>query len=254
MTKGKVLIIIPTYNEKENIKEIIEAIFKVNQSYYILVVDDNSPDKTWQIIKRLQIKNRQLHLIKKEFRQGLGPAYISGFLYALKKNFDYVVQMDSDFSHEPKMIPQLISEINNYDWLIGSRYVKGGNIRGWDIKRRFLSWLGNSYTKLVLGFSINDWTSGFSCWKKDVLEKINLNHEEFPNGYAFLIALKYKALLAGFKPKEIPITFKDRQRGVTKMGGAIINEAILTVLRLRLDRNRLKENGSRYRKRKSENG
>lgn len=234
MAKGKVLIIIPTYNEKENIREIIAAILKVDPNYHLLIVDDNSPDKTWEIGQRLAKKDRRIHLIRREFRQGLGSAYILGFQYALQKNYDYLIQMDADFSHDPKMIPQLIQEAQNHDFVIGSRYVPGGRIKGWEFKRRFLSWLGNSYTKLVLGFSIKDWTSGFSCWKKEVLVKINLSHEEYPNGYAFQIALKYKALLVGFKPKEIPITFKDRQKGLTKMGGSIVNEAILTVLRLKL--------------------
>ncbi len=231
----KVLIIIPTYNEKGNIKEIIEAVFQVDPHYHILVVDDDSPDRTATIVKKLQKKYSNLNLIEREFREGLGPAYISGFNFALKNNFDYIIQMDADFSHNPQMIPILIAFANDNHWVIASRYVPGGKIKGWNMKRLLLSWLGNTYTKVILGFQIKDWTSGFCSWPKKILAKINLKNAEFPNGYAFQVATKYQALKAGFKPIEIPIIFKERRRGKSKMGVGIINEASVTILRLRLN-------------------
>jgi len=236
----EVLIIIPTYNEKENIKEIIEAIFQVDSCYHILVVDDDSPDKTAAIVKKLQKKYPNLNLIEREFREGLGPAYICVFNFALKKkahkpyNFGRIIQMDADFSHSPQMIPALVALTDNNHWVIGSRYVSGGKIKGWDIKRLLLSWLGNTYTKVILGFQIKDWTSGFCCWPQKILAKINFEDVNLPDGYAFQVAIKYRALEAGLKPIEIPIIFKERRRGRSKMGVGIINEASVTVLRLRL--------------------
>lgn len=235
----KVLIIIPTYNEKRNIKEIIEEIFQVDPHYHILVVDDNSPDKTAVIVKRLQKKYPNLNLIEREFREGLGPAYISGFNFVLKKKasrFDYIIQMDADFSHNPQMLPVLIGLADNNHWVIASRYVSGGKIKGWGIKRLLLSRLGNAYAKVVLGFQIKDWTSGFCCWPKKILAKINFKDANLPDGYAFQVAIKYRAREAGFKPIEIPITFKERRRGKSKMGVGIINEASVTILRLWLGR------------------
>jgi len=238
----EVLIIIPTYNEKENIKEIIEAIFQVDLHYHILVVDDGSPDKTAVIVKRLQKKYPNLNLIEREFREGLGPAYVCGFNFALKKKvhkpdaFDYIIQMDADFSHNPKMIPALTALADNNHWVIGSRYVSGGKIEAWDIQRLLLSWLGNTYAKLILGFQIKDWTSGFCCWPKKILAKINPENANLPDGYAFQVAIKYRAQAAGFKPIEIPITFKERRRGKSKMGVGIINEASITILRLRFSK------------------
>lgn len=232
----KVLIVIPTYNEKGNIKEIIEEIFQVNPHYHILVVDDDSPDKTSTIVKRLQKKYPNLNLIEREFREGLGPAYISGFNFALKNNFDYIIQMDADFSHNPQMIPVLLGLADNEHWVIASRYVGGGKIKGWQMKRMLLSWLGNTYTKIILGFQIKDWTSGFCCWPKKILAKINPKNANLPDGYAFQVAIKYRAREAGFKPIEIPITFKERCRGKSKMGVGIVNEASITILRLRLEK------------------
>jgi dolichol-phosphate mannosyltransferase len=236
----KVLIIIPTYNEKENIKEIIEAVFRVDSRYHILVVDDDSPDKTAAIVKKLQRKYPNLNLIEREFREGLGPAYISGFNFAFKKNapnFDYIIQMDADFSHDPQMIPALISLADNKHFVVASRYINGGKIKGWDFKRLVLSWLGNTYTKVILGFQIKDWTSGFCCWPKKILTKINPKDADFPDGYAFQVAIKYRALKAGFKPIEVPIIFKERRKGKSKMGVGIINEAGITILRLKLNKN-----------------
>jgi len=232
----KVLIVIPTYNEKGNIKEIIEEIFQVDPHYHILVVDDNSPDKTAAIVKRLQKKYPNLNLIEREFREGLGPAYISGFHFALKKNFDYIIQMDADFSHDPQMIPVLVGLADNNHWVIASRYAGGGKIKGWKLKRLLLSWLGNTYTKVILGFQIKDWTSGFCCWPKKILTKINPKNANLPDGYAFQVTIKYRALEAGFKPIEVPIIFRERRRGKSKMGVGIVNEAGVTILRLRLGR------------------
>ncbi len=233
----KVLIVLPTYNEKENIRTIIERIFKVDSRYHVLVVDDNSPDKTALVVKRLQQKNPKIKLIERDFKEGIGPAYIVGFNFALKHKFDFIVQMDADLSHDPNLIPEMLALTFPGHWVIGSRYVPGGSIRGWEKKRVIISWFGNWYTKLVLGFTIKDWTAGFNLWPRKILEAIKLQADEFPNGYAFQIALKYKALKKGFRPIEVPIIFRDRRRGKTKIGGGILNEAAVTVLRLRLTRN-----------------
>jgi len=232
----KVLIVIPTYNEKENIREIIEKIFKVNSRYYILIVDDNSPDKTATIVKKLQKKYPNLYLIEREFKQGIGPAYIAGFSFALKNNFDFIIQMDADFSHDPQMLSVLIALADNNHWVIASRYVSGSKIKGWEIKRLLLSQLGNAYTRMILGFHIKDWTSGFCCWPKKILAKINFKDANLPDGYAFQVAIKYRALKAGFKPIEVPITFQERRRGTSKMGVGIVNEASITILRLWLEK------------------
>jgi dolichol-phosphate mannosyltransferase len=233
----KVLIILPTYNERENIREIIEAIFAVNPQYHILVVDDNSPDKTATIVKRLQRKNRKIKLIERDFKEGIGPAYLVGFNFGLKHKYDYIVQMDADLSHDPSLIPGMLALALGKNWIIGSRYVRGGSIQGWERKRVLISWLGNWYTKLILGFAIKDWTAGFNLWPREILAKIKLEADEFPNGYGFQIALKYKALKKGFQPIEVPINFRDRRRGKTKIGQGIINEAAVTVLRLKLTQN-----------------
>lgn len=234
----KTLVIIPTYNEKPNIKKIIEAVFQVNHSYHILVVDDNSPDKTASIVKRLQKKYRRLYLVQREFKEGLGPAYISGFNFALKKKFDYIIQMDADFSHDPKMVPELIALSEGKQLVIGSRYIRGGKIKGWHKKRLFLSWLGNFYAKMILGFQIKDWTSGFCCWPKKILTKVSPKTIDFPDGYAFQVALKFRALKRGFKPIEKPIIFRERRRGKSKMSAGIINEASITILRLKFKKNK----------------
>jgi dolichol-phosphate mannosyltransferase len=230
----KLLIIIPTYNEKENIKRIIQAIKKINKNYHILVVDDNSPDKTWQIVENIRKKDKTIHLIKNLTKIGLGPAYIEGFRYSFRKKFQAILQMDADFSHNPSEIPNFLKNLKNSDFIIGSRYITGGDVSGWDKKRILLSKLGNLYAKLILGFAINDWTAGFVCWRVKVLKKIIKNQIDWPNGYSFQIALKFLALISGFKLKEIPIIFKDRIYGKTKLGNGIINEAVVTILRLRI--------------------
>jgi len=236
----KVLIVIPTYNEKGNIKEIIEEIFQVDSHYHILIVDDNSPDKTAAIVKGLQRKYPNLNLIEREFREGLGPAYFAGFNFALKNNFDYIIQMDADFSHEPQILPLLIALSAHNHFVIASRYISGGKIKGWKFKRRLLSRLGNTYAGVILGFQIKDWTSGFCCWPQKILAKINFQDVNLPDGYAFQVAIKYRALEAGFKPIEIPTIFKERRRGKSKMGVGIINEASITILRLRMNKKKFR--------------
>lgn len=240
MKKNKILIIIPTYKEKENIPKILTKIFKISRDFDCLVVDDNSPDKTWQVVKNLQRKNRNLHLIIRDFKEGIGPAYVCGFKFALDNKYDFVLQMDADLSHDPAVIPVMISLADEDNWVIGSRYVKGGDIKGWETKRKILSLIGNWYTKLILGFKIKDWTAGFNLWPKEFIKSLDLNPDEFPNGYAFQIALKWRALKMGYEPVEIPITFRDRHRGKTKIAGGIINEAAVTVLRLRTTNHRPK--------------
>ncbi|MBM2821000.1 MAG: polyprenol monophosphomannose synthase [Candidatus Berkelbacteria bacterium] len=241
----KVLIILPTYNEKDNVKHIIEAIYKIDKNFHILVVDDNSPDKTGKVVKKIMKKNPHVSLIERDFKEGIGPAYLVGFHYGLKHKYDYIIQMDADLSHDTEMIPGMLALCTGKNWVIGSRYTRGGKIIGWEAQRKFLSWFGNWYTKLILGFKIKDWTAGFCVWPKEILASFDLNADEFPNGYSFQIALKQKALDLGYEPIEVPITFRERRHGKTKIAGGIINEAAVTVLRLKFSKNHRRKPKSR---------
>jgi dolichol-phosphate mannosyltransferase len=226
------IIIIPTYNEMENIEKIIRAIFSLEKSFHILVVDDGSPDGTANKVIELQtIFNEHLFLLQRKGKQGLGTAYIAGFEWALKKHYEYIFEMDADFSHRPADLIHLYQAcaIDGADVSIGSRYVKGGKIENWPIGRILMSYFASIYVRLVLGISIKDTTAGFKCYKRKVLETIDLDSIRF-KGYAFQIEMKYTAFLHGFKLKEVPITFKDRQFGVSKMSTKIFKEAFLGVL------------------------
>ena len=230
------LVIIPTYNEKENIEAIIRAVFNQKYPFDILIVDDNSPDGTAKIVTKLQneFKNRLFLEVRKE-KSGLGTAYIHGFKWALQKNYDYIIEMDADFSHNPKDLIRLQQEcaVNNADLSIGSRYIKGKiNVVNWDFKRIVLSVGASKYVRLITGIPVYDTTSGFVCYKRKVLEKINLDKIKFI-GYAFQIEMKFKTWKHGFKIKEIPIIFTDRVKGTSKMSGSIISEAIFGVLKMK---------------------
>lgn len=236
----KALVIIPTYNEKENVKAMIGAVLKTAPEIEVLIVDDDSPDRTWKLVLEMKKRDRRIHLIKNPGKIGLGPAYIVGFSYALKNDYAYIIQMDCDFSHDPKIIPLLLEQAKECGLAIGSRYVRGGKISGWTRKRLILSRMGNLYASLFLGRRIKDWTSGFLCWQERALRSIRFDTEDYPNGYSFLISLKLLALKEGFKPKEIPIVFRDREKGITKMHGGIVNEAVITIIKLRLAKNKKK--------------
>lgn len=230
------LVIIPTYNEKENIELIIRAVFKQNIEVHVLIVDDSSPDGTSSIVQQLmsEFTNRLFLAIRKE-KNGLGAAYIHGFNWALEKEYEYIIEMDADFSHNPEDLIKLYGECasNNADLAIGSRYSTGDiNVVNWDIKRILLSYFASKYVRIITGIPVKDTTAGFVCYKRQVLETIDLDQIQFV-GYAFQIELKYKAWKRGFKLKEVPIVFTDRIRGKSKMNGSIISEAIFGVLKLR---------------------
>ncbi len=231
----KSLVIIPTYNEKENIREIINAVLKVVPETDILIVDDNSPDGTGKIVKELMEKDKRIHLIEREGKLGLGTAYVAGFKYAIEKGYDWVVQMDADFSHNPEDIPRFFKYIGEYDLIIGSRYVDGISVVNWPLSRLFLSYFANVYARLVTGVPVKDLTGGFKCIKSDVLKTIDLDSIK-ADGYGFQIEINFLAYINGFKIKEIPIIFIDRRAGYSKMSRKIVWEAFWLVLKLRWEK------------------
>lgn len=236
MTKAKNLIIIPTYNEKGNIDHIIEKIFSLNVPFHILVVDDNSPDGTPQIIKELQKQyTNQLFLIEREGKLGLGTAYITGFKWALQHNYDYIFEMDADFSHNPDDLPRLYNACayDDADVAIGSRYKNGANVVNWPIGRIFVSYFASQYVSFITGMKIKDTTAGFVCYHRKVLETINLDKIRMI-GYAFQIEMKFAAWKYGFKLVEIPIIFTNRSIGTSKMSGGIFNEAVWGVIAMKV--------------------
>lgn len=230
------LVIIPTYNEKENVEKIIRKVFSLEEPFDILIVDDNSPDGTADIVRNLQKEfPEKLHLEVRRVKDGLGKAYIHGFKWALKKNFDFIFEMDCDFSHNPEDLPRLLKACKDegYDVAVGSRYVKGGNVKNWDFKRIFLSYLASLYVRIILWINVRDTTAGFVCYQRSVLESLNLDNIRF-KGYAFQIEMKYKAHKKGFKIREVPITFIDRELGESKMSFKIFYEALWGVWQMRL--------------------
>lgn len=229
------IVIIPTYNEKENIQAIIEAVFLLPEHFHILVVDDNSPDGTADIVSKLKASyNTNLHLLKRSGKNGLGTAYIAGFKWCLKHKYNFVFEMDADFSHNPKDLVRLYktAKVDNADLVIGSRYKNGVNVVNWPLNRVLLSFGASKYVKLITGMDIQDPTAGFICYRRKVLETINLDAVKFV-GYAFQIEMKFKAYKKGFKIVEIPIIFTDRIRGKSKMSSGIISEAIFGVIAMK---------------------
>lgn len=230
------LVIIPTYNEIENIETILRAVFSQDKSFHVLVVDDNSPDGTANKVKSLQKEySNQLHLLQRDKKNGLGAAYIAGFTWALENSYDFIFEMDADFSHNPNDLIKLYSAcaVNDADIAVGSRYVKGITVVNWPLSRILLSYGASRYVRLITGMRVKDSTAGFICYKRKVLESINLNKVKFV-GYAFQIEMKFKAYKKGFKIVEIPVIFKDRIKGKSKMSGSIIYEAIFGVIGLKL--------------------
>jgi Glycosyltransferases involved in cell wall biogenesis len=229
------LVIIPTYNEKENIQSILTAIYNLNQNFHVLVIDDSSPDGTADIVRDLQPQfNGTVFLEERKGKQGLGTAYIHGFKWAIDKGYDFVFEMDADFSHNPSDLPNLYDACKNKgaDVAVGSRYVKGGGVKNWPSDRIALSKGASVYTRLILWMPIEDPTAGFVCYKREVLETINLDEIHFV-GYAFQIEMKFAAWKLGFRIKEVPIQFEDRKYGDSKMSKGIVKEGILGVLELR---------------------
>jgi len=229
----KILIIIPTYNERENIKKLIPAIKKVSRAYHILIVDDNSTDGTGLEVKRFIRKDKTIKLISRSKKSGLGTAYVNGFKYALKEKYDLIFEMDADFSHDPKYIPDFLREIKNYDLVIGSRYLNGVSVVNWPISRLILSQFANFYARFITGLPLTDCTSGYKCYRRKVIEEIDLN-KIHSDGYAFQIEMHYKAWKKGFKIKEIPIIFVDRHSGTSKMSRKVMLEAAIVVWKLRM--------------------
>ena len=230
------IIIIPTYNEIENIERLIRNIFSLQRKFHILVVDDNSPDGTGLKVKSLQTEFfGSLFLEERKGKLGLGTAYIHGFKWALNRKYEYIFEMDADFSHNPNDLIRLYNacEKNGADLAIGSRYVTGVNVINWPMSRVLLSWLASKYVRVVTGMNIHDTTAGFVCYKRKVLEKINLDKIRFV-GYAFQIEMKFKTHLLNFDIKEIPVIFTDRTKGTSKMSGGIISEAVFGVINMKL--------------------
>lgn len=232
------LVIIPTYNEKENIELIIAAVFSLSHKFDILIVDDGSPDGTGNIVKILQTKDhggRILHLLERKGKQGLGTAYITGFKFALEHRYEYIFEMDADFSHNPKDLLRLYQACSEegFDMAVGSRYVSGVNVVNWPMGRVIMSYFASIYVRFITGMNIHDTTAGFVCFTRKVLESIKLNDIKFI-GYAFQIEMKFTAMKHGFRIKEVPIVFTDRTRGKSKMSGSIFKEAFFGVIQLKI--------------------
>ena len=229
----RALIIFPTYNEKDNIEKIVHAVLPLDPRVHVLVVDDNSPDGTGQIVDRLAKQESKVHVLHREKKEGLGRAYIAGFKWALEHEFDFIFEMDADFSHGPEYIKDFLREIQNHDLVIGSRYINGVNVINWPMSRLLLSYFANVYTRLVTGIPLRDATGGFKCFRKDVLAALNLDSIG-SNGYSFQIEVSMRVWKKGFRIKEIPIIFYDRTAGESKMSKKIVREAIWMVWLLRL--------------------
>ena len=232
------IVIIPTYNEIENIEKIIRTVMSLQKPYNILVIDDNSPDGTADVVRRL-IKSDyhdRLFILEREGKMGLGTAYILGFEWALKKGYDFIFEMDADFSHDPQDLTRLYESCRNegYDLSIGSRYISGVNVVNWPIGRVLMSYFASKYVHFITGMNIHDTTAGFVCYKKRVLETIELDKIRF-KGYGFQIEMKHTAYQIGFKIKEVPVVFVNRREGVSKMSGGIFSAALWGVIRLRWD-------------------
>ena len=233
MTKH--LIIVATYNEKGNIEKLLGEIFAVVPHVNVLVIDDNSPDKTCDIVEELakdKYKDK-LFLMKRAGKLGLGTAYVAGFNWGIERQYDVILHMDADFSHNPRYIPELFEAIKTNDLVLGSRYIKGGGVVNWSLKRKLISMGGSLYSRMILGLTTRDLTGGFKCFRRKVLETIDINNLK-STGYSFQVETTYKAFLNGFKIKEIPIIFEDRVIGQSKMSSGIFIEALLMVIKLKL--------------------
>lgn len=230
------LVIIPTYNEKENIENIIRAVFALKEEFHLLVIDDGSPDGTASIVKNLQKAfPERLFIVERKGKLGLGTAYIAGFKWGLEHKYDFIFEMDADFSHNPDDLPKLYNACANEgaDVAIGSRYVSGVNVVNWPIGRVLMSYFASKYVKFITGLKIFDTTAGFKCYRREVLETIELDKIKF-KGYAFQIEMKFTAFKCGFTLKEVPIIFINRQLGTSKMSGGIFGEAFMGVIQLKL--------------------
>jgi dolichol-phosphate mannosyltransferase len=229
----KSLVIIPTYNESDNVERMLNYLKELYPELSVLIIEDGSPDGTAQIVKRVQQTNPKVHMIERKGKLGLGTAYITGFKWALEHNYEFVFEMDCDFSHDPKDIAGLLESAQVNDLAVGSRYVGGIRILNWPMKRLLLSYFASIYTQIITGMKIQDATGGFKCFRASTLRKIDLD-KVFSNGYSFQIELNYRVWKKGLKIKEVPITFSERREGQSKMSRKIIYEAVWAVWRLRL--------------------
>lgn len=231
------VVIIPTYNEIENIRAIIRAVTSLEKPLDVLIIDDGSPDGTADAVEELMQTELQgrLHLIERKGKLGLGTAYICGFKWAIEHGYDYIFEMDADFSHNPNDLPRLYAACHDegFDVAVGSRYITGVNVVNWPIGRVLMSYYASAYVRTILGISLRDTTAGFVCYRREVLETIDLDKIRF-KGYAFQIEMKYSAIRLGFKIKEVPVIFVNRELGTSKMSGGIFSEALFGVIRLRL--------------------
>ncbi|MBO1362896.1 polyprenol monophosphomannose synthase [Prevotella sp. A2931] len=238
MTQSDSIVIIPTYNEKENIEKIIRAVFHLQKVFHILVIDDGSPDGTAAIVRHLMETEfaDRLFIIERSGKLGLGTAYIAGFKWALQRAYEYVFEMDADFSHDPADLPRLYAATHDEgnDVAVGSRYISGVNVVNWPMGRVLMSYFASKYVQIVTGIKVNDTTAGFVCYRRRVLETIPLDEVRF-KGYGFQIEMKFTAYKIGFKIKEVPVIFVNRREGTSKMSGGIFGEAFFGVMRLRLD-------------------
>ena len=236
MTVAGHLIIIPTYNESDNIEKLLDLISRTDPAAHVLIVDDNSPDRTYEIVERLMQTSYpgRLFLLKRAGKLGLGTAYIAGFKWALARDYEYIFEMDADFSHDPKYLPAFLAAIEKHDLVLGSRYVPGGGVKNWGLLRKFISRGGSLYARTILGLSLRDLTGGFKCFRRQVLESIDLDAVK-SNGYSFQIEMTYRARCKGFRICETPIVFEDRTAGKSKMSRKIFLEAVLMVWKLRMD-------------------
>lgn len=231
MTKNS-LVIIPTYNEIENVGRMIDTVLDLDKNIHILIVDDNSPDKTGDFVNERYEKDDRVNIIERAGKLGLGTAYIEGFKFALEKKYDYIIEMDCDFSHDPKDVLRLLKEAEENDLVIGSRYIQGVNVVNWPLRRLILSMGASLYTRIITGMPVKDATSGFKCFNRKVIEAIELE-KIHSNGYSFQIEMHFRTWKKGFRIKEIPIIFTDRIDGISKMGKHIVKEAIFMVWKLR---------------------
>ena len=238
MHESDSIVIIPTYNEKENIEKIIRAIFALEKCFHVLVIDDGSPDDTATIVKGLTATEfaDRLFIMERKGKLGLGTAYIAGFKWGLARQYDYIFEMDADFSHAPSDLPRLYAACadEGYDLAIGSRYISGVNVVNWPMGRVLMSYFASKYVRFVTGFKVHDTTAGFKCYRRRVLETIDLDNIRF-KGYAFQIEMKFTTYKCGFRIKEVPVVFVNRVEGVSKMNGSIFGEAFFGVIRLRWD-------------------
>jgi dolichol-phosphate mannosyltransferase len=229
----KALVIIPTYNEIHNIQKLLSDLMFMYPLLDVLVVDDNSPDGTAEFVKQTQKTSSRIKLIRREKKMGLGTAYVAGFKYALANGYDVAIEMDADYSHDPKEIANFLEAIKTYDLVIGSRYIYGVRVINWPIRRLLLSYFANLYSRIITRMPVKDGTGGFKCFRREVLESINLDAIH-SNGYSFQIEMNFKAWKKGFRLVELPITFVDRVQGTSKMSKKIVREAVIIVWKLRI--------------------